>query len=291
MQELLLHPTTKRQLEHFLNDPSHALMLVGPLGSGKRMLANQIGKHLLKLGSDSTLTAHPYFMYISAASGREISIDQIRVAISKLKLKVPGKSSVKRVILIEDAQLMSLEAQTALLKSLEEPAGDTAFILTVPSEKAVLPTVASRVAKLRVYPVSLTQAKKFFMPAHPEKTIESSWVLSQGAVGLLHALLKEDTHALKMTIGETKKWLKLSRYERLLALEPISKERQSLGFFLEALSKVLGALHYQAIQTKSPKVAQRLLADRRLVQKLQLAAEANVSVRLISLKLLVNIKV
>lgn len=291
MQKLLLHPATRQQLELFLINRSHALMLVGPIGSGKRKLAYKVSQALLDLSSDSALEAHPHFIYIYPEKGKEISIDQIRAVIKKLMLKVPGKPGTKRVVFIEDAQLMSLEAQNALLKLLEEPGRDTNFVLSVPSEKAVLATIASRAARLNVYPVSIAQAREFFKYSHESKVIESSWLLSRGASGLLCALLENENHPLKISIGEARKWLKLNPYRRAVEIESIYKERSDLVLFLEALKKLLGALHHKAIETRSHKTAGRLLEDRRLVQTLQLAVESNVSGRLIGLKLLINIKV
>lgn len=71
-----------------------------------------------------------------------IGIEGIRTAYSTLFLK-PVKSPLKAVLII-NAQLLTHEAQNALLKVLEEPPQSTQFILTVDTIEALLPTIHSR---------------------------------------------------------------------------------------------------------------------------------------------------
>lgn len=49
-----------------------------------------------------------------------------------------------RVVIIEEANLFTQEAANAFLKTLEEPAGNTLFVLTAPNEEQVIETVRSR---------------------------------------------------------------------------------------------------------------------------------------------------
>jgi DNA polymerase-3 subunit delta' len=94
-------------------------------------------------------------------------------------------------VLIEDANYLSIPAQNALLKILEEPNPDTIFILTVTSVINVLPTIASRTQKLEVHAgIGLNEAIEFWQDSDiPKKDIESAWRLSGGSVGLMYALL------------------------------------------------------------------------------------------------------
>ncbi len=71
-----------------------------------------------------------------------IGIEDIRSLYNTLFLK-PVKSPLKAVI-IRDAQLLTPEAQNALLKILEEPPAQTLFLLTADSQESLLPTVRSR---------------------------------------------------------------------------------------------------------------------------------------------------
>ena len=79
-----------------------------------------------------------------------ISIDQIRGLQHQLSLK-PYAAKFKTGIILE-AQRMTIEAQNALLKTLEEPPAHSILILTAPSTKNLLPTTVSRCQIVRLPP-------------------------------------------------------------------------------------------------------------------------------------------
>ena len=80
-----------------------------------------------------------------------IKIGQIRDLQRQLSLK-PYSGKYKTAIILE-AHLMTIQAQNALLKTLEEPSGNAILILTSPSEYLLLPTIVSR-----------CQIKRFYQP-------------------------------------------------------------------------------------------------------------------------------
>lgn len=77
-----------------------------------------------------------------------ISIDQVRNLQHQLSLR-PYASEFKTGIILE-AQRMTIEAQNALLKTLEEPPAHSVLILTAPSVKNLLPTIVSRCQVVRL---------------------------------------------------------------------------------------------------------------------------------------------
>jgi DNA polymerase III delta prime subunit len=75
-------------------------------------------------------------------TAQSIGIEQIKLLRKRIFLK-PIKSTDKLVI-IEDAQLLTLEAQNALLKILEEPPAHTLIFLGTETQESLLPTILSR---------------------------------------------------------------------------------------------------------------------------------------------------
>lgn len=71
-----------------------------------------------------------------------IGIEDVKQMQKKIFFK-PIKSKTKAVV-IEDAQLLTPEAQNALLKVLEEPPANTLILLNTNSKEALLPTIISR---------------------------------------------------------------------------------------------------------------------------------------------------
>lgn len=291
LDDLLLHKNTLAQAKVFLHKPSHALLLSGVRGNGKAYLAAMMASELLKLDKDHELSDYPYFTYLKRPEGKQdIPIDSIRNLNRILKLKALGPAKIKRVILIEDAQDLNEESSNALLKMLEEPPPDCVFILTAQSPKSVLPTIASRCQLLQAYPVSLSQAQAFWQNKFPAGKIESAWQLSQGSVGLMLALLQDQNdHPLSSSIKEAKKYLSQDKYERLLSADGLARDKQQLKLMLEALARLLSALHHSAVK-RSNKVQQiKLLASRKLMNHLSDMLDSNASPKLIALELSLNL--
>jgi DNA polymerase-3 subunit delta' len=291
MTDLLLHKTTRLQIGAFINNPSHALLITGEVGSGKACLAMSLAATVLGCDSVEQLQTYPYFTHLKRSEGKQdISIDSIRGLNKLLKLKAPGNREIRRVILIEDAQDLNEEAANALLKMLEEPAADCVFILTATSPHNLLPTISSRAQQLQIRPVSLEQSLKFFGDDYRKNDIESAWNLSQGGVGLMLAILRDDKdHPLKAAIDEAKGYLRSNSYERVLMADPLSRDKKQLALLLEALVKLLGAVQHSGLKSSNDSQQKKLLASRKLVLKLQKALDANASPKLVALELGLNL--
>ena len=86
-----------------------------------------------------------YRVHRVIAEKKELSIEQIRGI-----QKEVAYTSASRLFIIYDFQTASIEAQNALLKTLEEKTEINHFILVTSSEMAVLPTIRSRAKTIRL---------------------------------------------------------------------------------------------------------------------------------------------
>jgi DNA polymerase III subunit delta' len=223
MSQLLLHSKTTKQLAAVAKNPSHALGIVGAQGAGKRTLALEIAKQLLQLQS---LENCAYFKHFTPDSG-SITIEQAREIIGFTKLKTTGTSTIRRVIIIEQAETMTREAQNAILKVIEEPPADTVLILTLTSKQAVLPTIISRLQTLVVAAPTADDVAAYFGKDFATSDIQRAYSISDGNVGLLHALLTQNTeHPLLAYIEQAKTILKADTFERLTMIDDIAKSKQ-----------------------------------------------------------------
>jgi DNA polymerase-3 subunit delta' len=94
---------------------------------------------------------HPDVLLISPESGL-IKIDAIRTADSFLSLK--SFEGMKKVIIIDDADLMNQFSANAFLKTLEEPPGDSLIILVSSQPERLPDTIRSRCSRLHFTPLS-----------------------------------------------------------------------------------------------------------------------------------------
>lgn len=145
----------------------HGMIFAGPVGVGKATTARALGKLFLcenpkgdlpcgKCESCRVFDAgnHPDWHVITKeliryhdktgkSKGIDLSINVIR---PELIEPANRKSTMGRgkVFIVEQAELMNPQAQNAMLKTLEEPAGRTVVILLTDAPEALLPTIRSR---------------------------------------------------------------------------------------------------------------------------------------------------
>jgi DNA polymerase-3 subunit delta' len=224
MNEIILHDLTSAALQRVLLSPSHALLVVGSRGMGKMTLAKHIATELLQHEPES----YPYYRHIKPDKPDSIGIEQIRGLQSFLALKVPGSKAISRIILIEDAHLLTTESQNALLKTLEEPPDGTMLILTVAHEQSLLPTIRSRAQILQLVRPDSTLLHEYFAgQGHDSAAIKKALMLSGNLPGLAAAVLQDDqTHPLYEATHAARSLLQKNRFERLAGIDALSKQKQ-----------------------------------------------------------------
>ena len=156
----------------------HALLISGVEGVGVSELAEAMGRYLLcvspledvacgrcrgcQLISSGT---HPdLFVLKREEDATQIKVDQVRSCVEFV-----AKTSFAegpKVVLVEHADTMNVNAANALLKSLEEPQGQTVFLLTSNRLSTILPTIRSRCRGITV--------------AVPSRQVSADWFADQG---------------------------------------------------------------------------------------------------------------
>jgi len=148
----------------------HSYLFVGQDGIGKSLFAKELAKMILCTSLNSCNTCkscihfssenHPDFLFINSEDRRSIKIEQIRYLQEKISEK-PIVSD-RKVYIINDADLMTKEAQNCLLKTLEEPPEYATIILVLSNESKLLTTIKSRCTKLHFSSLSDNEIMHYF---------------------------------------------------------------------------------------------------------------------------------
>jgi len=149
--KLLLHPSTKNALDIIMRNPAGAVIFDGSRGLGKAVAARQLTTRLnCPQGGDDNCQVcrqieagtFPGYIMVNRGEKTTISIERVRSLTSELTLK--PYTSGTRVVVIDEAHLLTPEAQNALLKLLEDSPDRHLIILIAEQLETLLLTVRSR---------------------------------------------------------------------------------------------------------------------------------------------------
>lgn len=185
---------------------SNSYVFEGISGVGKRLCSDIFARALVCESKDSkpcdTCSAcikaksknHPDIIRITRTPGKSsVGVGDVREQIlSEIYLK-PYLAN-RRIILVENGDDLSVEAQNALLKVLEEPPENVTFVICVTRQDRLLDTVLSRSCVMTFFPLPESTVKNYLTDkfANDEKIIFSS-ALSQGSIGAAMTFMTDDT--------------------------------------------------------------------------------------------------
>ena len=179
---------------------SHAYILNGERGAGKKLLANLFATTLLceKGGPDPCNNCHscrqaesgnhPDIIRVTHEKPNSISVDDIREQVNNTIMIKPYQGPYK-VYIIDHADMMTPQAQNALLKTIEEPPQYAVILLLVENAEILLPTINSRCVMLRLRYIKDVLIKKYLMEnlKVPDYKADLCTAFAQGNMG--HAIM------------------------------------------------------------------------------------------------------
>lgn len=230
-----------------LRKTSHSYLFLGTSGIGKKMIAIEFAKMILceseekycnhcKSCIEFDSNNNPDFSLIEP-DGTSIKIEQIR-QIQKKIIEAPIISKNK-VYIIDDANLMTTEAQNCLLKTLEEPPEFVTIILIGSKESSFLSTIKSRCTIIKFQEIEDEDIKKYLNVNYDINNISEEMLeIFGGSIGKAEELKdKQELYTSIIKIIENIKLLELP--DVLKKADIIYKSQEDKNDILEAINVIL----------------------------------------------------
>ena len=233
------------------NKVSHAYILNGQRGSGKKMLA-ELFAMTLQCESNKSDPCGECRSCIQANNGNQpdiitvkhekpasISVDDIRTQVNG-DIMIKPYSSPYKVYIIPDADLLTVQAQNALLKTIEEPPEYAVIFLLTENADSLLPTIRSRCVMLKLRNIKDKLVKKYLMEQLqvPDYQAELCAAFAQGNIGRAMLLAKsEHFNEIKEEAIQLLKYInEMELHEIVSAIKEINKYKLEVADYLDIIT-------------------------------------------------------
>ena len=227
---------------------SHSYIFTGRPGSGKKLLASTYAMTLqceakgtepcqkcdsCKKASGKNL---PDIIFVTHEKPGTITIDEIRDQVIH-DVAVKPYYSEHKIYVIPDAEMMTVQAQNALLKTIEDPPEYAVIMLLTSNIDALLPTIQSRCVRLDLKVVDDRLVKKYLMERlHvPDYQAEIDASFAQGSIGKAkEAATSEDFSQMTQNALKVLKYVNtMEVYELSDEIKKLTEEKQNIGDYLD----------------------------------------------------------
>ena len=232
---------------------SHAYILNGEKGSGKRLLADFFAMDLQcedrEPDGEACGRCHscrqamsgnqPDIIFIRHEKPNTISVEEIRTQLNN-DIVIRPYSSKYKIYIVPHADKMSVQAQNALLKTLEEPPSYGVILILTTNVNALLPTLVSRCVVLHMKPVEDKQLRQYLMESMkiPDYKADICVAFARGNIGKARLLavseefenIREEAVTLLKHIGE------MELHEIMAAIKKIGEYKLEVNDYLDIMS-------------------------------------------------------
>lgn len=266
---LLLHPLAEHTVKQLTNELPQGLLLTGVPGVGLATIARMLASDALEV----FVSPKNKDGEIDQANGT-ISIDETR----KIYEMTRSKSLHDRVVIIDDLDRMTLPAQNAFLKLLEEPPAGVHFIATTHSVNTLLPTIRSRVQTIHIPQISAEQSRGQIDSININSNEQSQLLfMAVGRPAEMQRLLSDTSYRRKeqQKFSAAKTFVGGSSYQKLLVIQSIKSRTEALQFVTSCIAIIRGTL------TRTTHASLVTQLDSLLITRERIAANGNVKLQLL----------
>ena len=258
---------------------SHAYLLVGPSGIGKRLFARMLTQALFcTTHSDDEFEAcgecsacrqvlagtHPDLLTVGCPEGKDILPISLIVGEDENRgreglchdISMRPMSANRRIAIVDDAEKMNTESANAFLKTLEEPPPGAMIFMIATEIDLILPTIRSRCQPVRFSPLTDEDLAELLVEAKDVETIEEALKIvpfAEGSLTTARQFLDPSLLQLRSVVEQTFSVLPTNPLQASKMLDAVfdeiggdaSRQRQTMRwanrFFIDGMRKRLRA--------------------------------------------------
>lgn len=229
---------------------SHAYIFDGEKGAGKNFLADIFAAALQcenggtdPCGSCTSCRQaegrnHPDIIRITHEKPNTISVNDIRQQLCGDIMIKPYKGPYK-IYIVDEAEKLNVQAQNALLKTIEEPPAYAVILLLTTNAESFLPTILSRCVSLHLKPVSDRLVRKYLMEQVkiPDYQADICVAFAQGNIGKAKRLaLSEEFMEMKDHVIHLVKYIQeMEMSELIFSMHKITEFKTDIADYLDLL--------------------------------------------------------
>ncbi|MDD2957078.1 MAG: DNA polymerase III subunit delta' [Lachnospiraceae bacterium] len=247
------HEQTKEHLQNAIKSGkvSHAYLLNGEKGSGKRTVADAFAMTLQceQGGTEVCGTCHsckqaeshnhPDIIYVAHEKPNSIGVDEIRDQLVN-DVQIRPYNGKYKIYIVPEAEKMTVQAQNALLKTLEEPPAYAVIILLTENAQVFLDTIRSRCVLLNLKPVPDELVKQYLMEHQqiPDYQADVCVAFAQGSIGQAISLASSENFTeIKSTAIHLLRHVKeMDLNEIIAAVKSASQFKITISDYLDILA-------------------------------------------------------
>ncbi len=230
---------------------SHAYIINGDFGSGKRTLANAFATTLqCETGDDNACgkckscvqaasSNQPDIIWVTHEKPNSIGVDDIREQVVN-DVAIKPYSSRYKIYIINEADKLTVQAQNALLKTLEEPPEYAVIMLLTTNSEGLLQTILSRCVVLNLKAVDDREIRSYLMAQKqiPDYQADIAVAFAQGNIGkaIKLASTEEFDDLRRDTLKLLENMDKMEMYEVIDNIKKIAENKMAVDDYLDMIT-------------------------------------------------------